>query len=106
MYLLIFLIFILYWFVIRPYLRVRKVMRNAQRQANDFFGGAGAPFGGRTRKAQRQNPSPRRHRKKIGSDVGEYIEFEEISSATTYTYTETKYETEEQISDADWEEIR
>lgn len=107
MYLLLFLILIFYWFIIRPYLKVRKVMKDAQRQANEFFGGTGSPFGGRrTGQAHSQTSNPRRHRKKIDPDVGEYIEFEEISTVTTYTYTERKYDTEEQISDAEWEEIR
>lgn len=107
MYFLIFLLIILYWFVIRPYLKVRKVMKNAQRQASEFFGGAGSPFGGgRAGQRPRNASHPRRRRKKIDPDIGEYIEFEEISTFTTYTYTEKNYETEEQISDAEWEEIR
>lgn len=107
MYFLIFLLIILYWFFIRPFLKVRKVMQNAQRQANEFFGGAGSPFGGgRAGQRSRNAPHPRRHRKKIDPDVGEYIEFEEVSTVTTYTHTETRYEIEEQIEDADWEDIK
>lgn len=84
-------------------------MKDARRQANEFFGGAGSPYGSQQRgnsRQQRANPYPPRHRKKIDPDVGEYVEFEEITTVTTYTYTETKFETEEQISDADWEDIR
>ncbi|MDE6654911.1 MAG: DUF4834 family protein [Muribaculaceae bacterium] len=104
MYLLLFLILIFYWFIIRPYLKVRKVMKNAQRQANEFFGGSGSPFG---TGSSGHSPRPHRRRhKKIDPDVGEYIEFEELTTATTYSYTETHYEIEDQIEDADWEDIK
>ncbi len=110
MYLLIFLLLIFYWLIIRPYLKVRKVVKNAQRQANEFFGGAGSPYGSRnpggTGRSGHRNDYTRQRRKKIDPDVGEYVEFEEISTFATYTYTEVKYQTEEQISDAEWEEIR
>ncbi len=108
MYLLIFLLIIVYFFFIRPYLKVRRVMKEAQRQANEFFGGSatGSPYGTRGgRKTAGQTYRPAR-RKKIDPDVGEYIEFEELTTVTSYTYTETHYEIEEQIEDADWEEIR
>lgn len=107
MYFLIFILIIFYFFILRPYLKVRKVMKDAQRQANEFFGGAGSTYGsnqGPHSRQQRGKPYPHRRHKKIDPDVGEYIEFEEITTVTTYTYTETKYETEEQISDAEWED--
>lgn len=103
MYLLLFLILIFYWFIIRPYLKVRRVMKNAQRQANEFFGGNGSRFGGGP---SGHKPYPPRRTKKIDPDVGEYVEFEEITTVTTYTHTETHYEIEDQIEDADWEEIK
>ena len=38
---------------------------------------------------------------------GEYVEFEEVASSSgTEHRTNVKYETEEQISDAEWTEIK
>lgn len=67
----------------------------------------------------RRESDPRRHRgrdaeaarrkKKIGRDVGEYVEFEEVactvetddgSSSTTYTATE------QQVTDVEWEDVK
>ena len=106
MYLLLFFVQIFYWFIIRPYLKVRKVMKNAQRQANEFFGGGSSYGANNYGQSSGQAHYPRRHHKKIDPDVGEYIEFEELTSITTYSYTETHYEIEDQIEDADWEDIK
>lgn len=54
-------------------------------------------------------PRPARQGKKIDPTVGEYVEFEEVQ---VYESTEpdgkkqVKFETEEQITDVEWEEVR
>lgn len=49
-------------------------------------------------------------KKKIPEDVGEYVNFTEVSANDTQTTgsdgTHTEYKTEEQISDAEWEDIK
>ena len=37
---------------------------------------------------------------------GEYMEFEELTSVTTYNYRETHKEIEDHIEYADWEDIK
>lgn len=77
--------------------------QNSQRQS---------PFGSQQNTAnapkERQRP-----RKRFGSDVGEYVDFEEITvtettDSTSYTYTHTTQQScknEPRISDAEWEEL-
>lgn len=57
---------------------------------------------------RRQKPR-RRKKKKIDPDVGEYVAFKEVSTETRTsdgTHTSTTYIKEEQVSDAQWEDIR
>ncbi len=97
----------LLWPVVKGMMYVRDVRRNVR----DAFeqaarGGAGNAGGG--------SKKPRR-KKKIDKDVGEYVEYEEISVASS-TYRETVeendggrrrvIETESQIVDAEWEEVK
>lgn len=53
------------------------------------------------------SPRPRRQGKKIPGDVGEYVEFEEIS--TTYEYTgeaeASHFRAEEQVVDIKWKDV-
>ncbi|MDE6300734.1 MAG: DUF4834 family protein [Muribaculaceae bacterium] len=67
-----------------------------------------------TSSAGNNQATPRRKKKKIDPNVGEYVAFEEIKvETTTYTATESGPEgtttttyTESQIEDAVWEEIK
>lgn len=50
---------------------------------------------------------PERKKKIFDKSEGEYVEFEEVASSSgTEHRTNVKYETEEQISDAEWTEIK
>ena len=62
-----------------------------------------------------EQPQPHKPRKKIDSDVGEYVHFEEVDvsvDTTTTTdssgnrHTTTNIKVEEQVIDAEWEDIK
>lgn len=58
------------------------------------------------RHSPHQQKRPRRKSKLYTAQDGEYVDFEEINGTTT-TYTQHQYSyTEEQIEDAEWEEIK
>lgn len=105
--LLLFLIVFIIW----PLLRAGLLVYKARKQMRDLFGG-GARKGG----ARRQEQQPPRRRKKIDPNVGEYVEFEEIKTytqssgevrtETSETGSSGRTVTEEQIEDAEWEDIK
>lgn len=107
---ILFLIFI-FWFLIRPVFRLWYTVRNAQKQANDFFRGTTGNRGQSAGYAQREprQRSYRRSHKKIDPNVGEYVEFEEISTyhgSSSDTGSTVKFTRESQIEDAEWEDLR
>lgn len=74
---------------------------------NDFFNG-GAADAGRPQQSKKQ-----RKKKKIDSNVGEYVSFEEITTDTSTTQTagndsatQPGKKTEPQVEDAEWEDIK
>jgi len=86
-----------------------------RRKANDFFRqfGAASGYARETHDEPRSwgRKYPSRKRKKIASDVGEYVEFEEIReyrphSGSSGESTHVRHEVEQQISDAEWEDIK
>lgn len=94
------------WAVWRQYRLMKRHMRDAEAFREAFS--QGAYGGGAARGKKRPEPSVRK--KKIGRDVGEYVAFEEVRVFQTDTdgnSTETDaIKSEQQIEDADWEEIR
>lgn len=66
----------------------------------DFFNAFGA-FGDENRAAGR-----RRRRKKIPSDVGEYVKFTEMPPESKQQKAQVKFTQEEQIVDVEWEDIK
>lgn len=106
---LLFIFFI--WPLIRVGLtvsRVRKQARQAYEQMyNQNCGGAGAQQK-RTRKPG-WNASATPRKKKIDASVGDYVPFEEVSevsNARTDSSGRTSFTVEQQITDAEWEEIK
>lgn len=102
--LLIILAFLAYllWPVVKGLMYVRNVQRNVRdafEQASRGASGAAKGAGKRPRK------------KKIDKDVGEYVEFEEVSVSSGYSDTvkgaegSCRSETETQIVDAEWEDL-
>ncbi|MGM9827543.1 MAG: hypothetical protein ACI30O_05060 [Muribaculaceae bacterium] len=92
---------------VRMVLRARKQMRDA---FNGMFGESGAA--GQNGTSDRNGQTPRRRRKKIAKDVGEYVEFEEIACTvkTTDPADDGKTKTgktivEQQIEDVEWEDL-
>lgn len=72
-----------------------------------MFGGGPRSSQGRRQSQPRQKSHPKQE-KIIKPDEGEYVEFEEITS-TTQTFSDggKKYTyTEEQVTDAEWEDIK
>lgn len=105
-FLLVLLIFLAYilWPVVKGMIYVRKVQRNVRDAFEQATRGNGP--------ASNTAGSPRR-KKKIDKDVGEYVEFEDITTASS-SYSETVEgpdgsrrvaESELQVVDAEWEEI-
>lgn len=105
------LIFLLIFFVVLPIFRVGVAIYRARRQARQFFdsfrrNGAGAP-------ADETPDAPKPKKKKIDPSDGEYVAFEEIESTTTVDSqtdsagrSSTTVETEQQIVDIEWEDIK
>lgn len=94
--LIIGLIYLL-WPVIRLFRQIRNVQRNQQEFWRGFTKGASASDPSRPQRPVR--------RKKIDRNVGEYVEFEEISG--TYTPpAPAPFTPEQQVSDADFEDIK
>ncbi len=102
-----------YW----PNIAMWLLKRQVRRQMDQAFG-PGAfrqagrqteydPFGHfRTKQRQAEASERQRRAKKIDPNVGEYVEFEEISYyAETTTQSPAPFNPEPQIEDADWEEI-
>ena len=90
-------------YLLLPAVRLFRQVRRVQREQQDFWRsftggaaseGASAPF---TRRAPR--------RMKIDASVGEYVEFEEIPGSHS-SPAPSPFTPEQQISDADFEEIQ
>lgn len=107
------LLLILLFFVILPLLRGAIAVYRAQRQAREMFNmftGRGQSSGGHSNAGNRQaDTASRQKKKKIDPSVGEYVEFEEIHTTATASSqsgrSTTTTEIEQQIVDAEWEDI-
>ena len=109
----LFVLFIIF-FLVLPILRAALFVHKARQQVRDMFGG-GAQRQNREQNERQEPEQPAPRPKKIDPNVGEYVEFEEIKTSSQTTVTDadgtTEYrrvsETvrEEQIEDADWEDL-
>lgn len=102
------LLFVLLWPLVKVIYYVIRTRRYIRRQQEDFrraysdayAGRQGNPSGG---------PAPHRRRKKVFSKTdGEYVDFEEIvcDVESTDPQPDTEFYREEQVSDAEWTEIK
>ena len=89
-------------YLLWPAIRIFRQVRRVQREQQDFWRNF---TGGNTGNAQPQTPRTAPRRKKIDATVGEYIEFEEIPGNHT-SPAPSPFTPEQQISDADFEEIQ
>lgn len=107
-------ILILIWIVphlLRVFFFVNTVRKNTRRMYDQMYNGADR----KTAQAPRRKPGwsdPVPRKKKIARDVGEYVRFQEISTTETASQqktssgdTRTSYTVEQQITDAEWEDL-
>lgn len=107
------LILIAIWIVpklVRGYMfvhRIRKQTRRMYEQMyNNGFGQGDTPDGKNSGNNRSSGSRNQQRRKKIDPSVGEYVSFEEISDTrTTSQDTHTTYTVEQQVTDAEWEDI-
>lgn len=78
----------------------RRKVRQTFEQAQKQYGQTHAQYG------EKEPTRPPRRRKRIDPEVGEYVEFEEISNTVRNDADEvTVTETEAKIEDATWEDL-
>lgn len=115
----IILLFIFLYYVVRPLVKAwmayRKLRNGDFSVFGEFFGQPGsqkhtsARNADGTRKAGWTKPVIKK--KKISSDVGEYVKFTEIRTETTTTIhddptSSSDFTIEQQITDVEWEDIK
>ncbi len=111
-FLLFLLLIILFMVVVLPLTVFHRIYRafTGRRNGADAF--AGGFYRGRGDNRQRkEEPQPKVKKKVFSRNEGEYVEFEEITvevsgEARDSAGNSVKYEIEEQISDAEWVEIK
>lgn len=98
----------------RGYMFVHRAKKQAQQFYDQMYGGQQAQTEPKRRKGGWSKPVERR--KKIDPSVGEYVRFSEIDVTETAETTSasadgdksstTTYTVEQQVTDAEWEEIK
>jgi len=88
-------------YLLWPAIRIFRQINNAQRRGQEFWRGFHESASG-SGQSSRQRQT---RRKKIDDNVGEYVDFEEIPGPYTPP-APTSFTPEQQISDADFEEIK
>lgn len=106
----IILLFLFIWYVVRPAVKFFMTVNRLRDQARSAYQNR---WGGSQRQSERKagwTAPVKRKKKKIDRNVGEYIEYEEIThisaSSESTTSGQTRYSsTEEQVTDVEWEDI-
>ncbi len=111
-FILLLLLFWLLWTLAKPFVRIYRNVRRAQRgewiNLNDFFGTPGAQ---RPADAGRKSRAGgwsgiRKTKKKIDPAVGEYVKFKEMPADPDATHNgSVEFTVEQQIVDVEWEEV-
>ena len=102
------------YFIIWPIVKLLLKVNAARRRYADMMNAMGGGMNNRARNDSRpggwSGQSTTRRKKRIPDDTGEYIAFEEIeASSCTYDSNgreSSQYVREQQVEDAEWEEIR
>ena len=106
--LILFILLILFLLVGIPLIRGWLYMQNLKRRVNESFRGRQQHERPR-REAEEEEYTETGERKIFTSNEGEYADFEEVSGGTiveeTTTTSETRTIIEEQVTDAEFEEI-
>ena len=105
---LLFILFILILMIGIPLLRGWLYMQNVRRRVNETFGGGRQNRGHGDRYEQDEEYTETGERKIFTSGEGEYADFEEMSGTIVEDTTpsdDTRTVVEEQIIDAEYEEI-
>lgn len=110
------IIIILLIIIVPKIIRAYLIVRNMRRQARHIFEqmyGANAPQQDDAQKSNRKPgwSTPGMRKKKIDPNVGEYVKFQEIRVSETVEQAADASETrttaivEQQVTDAEWEDI-
>lgn len=103
----IILLFLFVWYVVRPAIKFFMTVNRLRDEARTAYHNQASRRQGE-RKAGWTAPVKRK--KIIDRNVGEYIEYEEITniseSSASNTSAQTHYTSEEQITDVEWEDIK
>ena len=106
--LILFILLLLFLLVGIPLIRGWLYMQNLKRRVNDAFGGR-QQRERTSRETDEEEYTETGERKIYTSNEGEYADFEEVSGGTiieeTTTTSETRTIIEEQVTDAEFEEI-
>ncbi len=106
-----FIFLLILFFIIWPLVKVLIALYAVKKRTKKSFGA----FGGFSRGQKRQTAwsrFQRKNKKKISRDIGEYVEFEEISATASEDASHDdgmkneKYAVEQQIVDAEWVDIK
>ena len=104
---ILFILLLLFLLVGIPLIRGWLYMQNLKRRVNETFGGGQERE--RPRREAEEEYTETGERKIYTSNEGEYADFEEVSGGTiveeTTTTSETRTIIEEQVTDAEFEEI-
>lgn len=109
------------YFIVRPVYRIWSAVKRAQKQQRDFinsmFGARGVddppadPEAEADAHARRHGgwSTPRKKRKKIDPEVGEFVKFKETEVTVEETASDgsakASFTAEEQITDVTWEDL-
>lgn len=98
-----FLLLLILFFVVIPLVRGMITIYRARRAARKYFEQFRRNAGPQQ---QKSGPQPKKTRKKINPEDGEFVSFEEIPGKTdTAEKTQTKVTVEQQIVDVEWEDL-
>lgn len=98
-----FLLLLILFFVVMPLVRGMLALYRARRAARKYFEQFRRNAGNQQ---QNTGPQPRKARKKINPEDGEFVSFEEIPGKNdSDNKKQTKVTVEQQIVDVEWEDL-
>lgn len=108
-----FILYVIVLPIVKFFLTIRRARRGDFSGFSDFFGQPGAQKGSHDANGQRRAGWTKAsiRKKKIGKDVGEYVNFNEVcdnksTSTDNANYTKPNFTPEQQVSDVEWEDVK